>query len=308
MKFVAEGKERLDRFLARMMPNHSRSKIAELIVQTGVVVQSTLIHKPGFELQPGDSVFSEEPPPTPPHNLDPIPMDLDVVFEDDFMLVLNKPRGLAVHPAASSQEPSLVNGLLARKHPLSEEAGSFRPGIVHRLDKETTGLIMVAKSDSVHRDLAEQIREKTAERRYVALAQGRVPHPLFTIQAPIGRHPGIPSLMAVKAGGKIATSHVKLLGNFNEAVLLAVRLETGRTHQIRVHLAYFGLPVLGDKQYAPKPLNQGPLQLHACFLAFTHPETGERISLFAAPPQDFLAHELVERREVEDWNETKALG
>lgn len=301
MRLTAEGKERLDRFLARSMPGHSRTKIEKLIENQGVLVQGERHHKGGLMLRPGWEVVAEEPEETPPHDLTPVPMELEAVWEDEHVLVVNKPRGLAVHPAPGLAEPTLVHGLLARGHGLSEEGGDFRPGIVHRLDKETTGLLMVAKSDAVHRSLASQIQAKTAGRRYAAVVRGLPKDTAMTIQAPIGRHPSSPVLRAIRSDGKEAVTHLLSLGRIDGGGVVACRLETGRTHQIRVHLAGIGCPVLGDFLYAPAPYNKGPLQLHAAWVSFDHPVSGLRISAYADPPLDFLGREWVDRTTIEQW-------
>ena len=303
MKYVAEGKERLDRFLSRKLPDHSRSKIVKCIEDGSVLVEGEVATKSGFQLKPGWEVEIGEIPETAPHDMTPVPMDLEIVYEDEALLVVNKPRGLAVHPADSHTGPTLVHGLLARAHGLSEMGGSFRPGIVHRLDKETTGLMIVAKSDASHRELSEQIQARTVQRRYVALARGFPAHQRFTIDAPIGRHQGIPTRMTVKNTGKAAVTHVRVIGvaPADKGSLLACRLETGRTHQIRVHLSHFGFPVLGDAIYAPDDWKSGPMHLHAAALKFVHPFSGEEIAVYAAPPEDFLGREVITESLVVGW-------
>ena len=288
MQLVAETTERLDRFLAQMLPEHSRTKLARLI-DAGEVTVDDVPQKPSFRLEPGMRVALAEPQDKAAHDLTPADIPLDVVYEDDALLVVNKPRGLASHPASSLNEPSLVNALLARGTRLSEVGEAFRPGIVHRLDKETTGLMVVAKTDAAHVSLARQMEGKTAERRYLALVAGVVERERFVIDMPIGRDPKHRVRMGVVPDGKPARTHVKRLARLDAGTLLACRLETGRTHQIRVHLAYHAMPVVGDVLYAPKAVGGGALQLHAAYLALDHPTDGRRMAFHAAPDGEFLA-------------------
>jgi 23S rRNA pseudouridine1911/1915/1917 synthase len=288
MILVAEDHERLDKFLARNLEGYSRTKLAAWI-DSGHVFVDGILGKPALKLEPGMEVELELPEPTAPHDLAPADIPLDVIFEDDSLLVVNKQRGLATHPATSLQEPSLVNALLFRGGALSEGSAAYRPGIVHRLDKDTTGLLVVAKTDSAHSKLSDQISAKTAERRYVAVAAGLPELERFDIDAPIGRDPKNRARMAVNTlSGRRALTRIRLVRRLDQGCLLAVRLETGRTHQIRVHLAAVNHPVLGDSLYAPPEISSGPLQLHAAGLSFDHPVTGERLSFFAPPPLDFL--------------------
>ncbi|HTQ10582.1 MAG TPA: RluA family pseudouridine synthase [Fimbriimonadaceae bacterium] len=300
MVLFAERPERLDRFLAQALPQHSRTKLARLAAE-GLVLVDGKPQRSSFALMPGMRVELEDPQEASPHDLQPAEIPLDVLYEDDDLLIVNKPRGLATHPAASLHAPSLVNALLARSHPLSQAAGAFRPGIVHRLDKETTGLIVVAKNDFSHVRLAKQIERKEAERRYVAVAAGDTERERFIVDAPIARDRRNRLRMAVDPDGKPAVTHVKRLGRVERGVVLAIRLETGRTHQIRVHLRAVGLPVLGDSLYAPKGVAEGPLQLHACYLALRHPRTEEPIAVFSPPPDDFLGRDLATRTAVAEF-------
>jgi 23S rRNA pseudouridine1911/1915/1917 synthase len=291
VRLVVDQSERLDKFLARMLPTHSRTKLAKLISEGGVLVDGRSL-KSSATLEPGMSVEMDEPTDAERHDLTPADIELEVVYEDSHLLVVNKPRGLAAHPAASLREPSLVNALLARSHELSQAGGEFRPGIVHRLDKDTTGLMVVAKTDVAHVRLARQIEGKTAERRYFAIVAGNVDQDNFKIQAPIARDKRNRLKMAVDPHGKPATTVVHRIARIDAGNLLAVKLETGRTHQIRVHLSSLGMPVLGDRIYAPKNLQDVPLQLHAAYLSFDHPVLHDRIVCFAPPPNDFMDREL----------------
>ncbi|HEY3780968.1 MAG TPA: RluA family pseudouridine synthase [Fimbriimonadaceae bacterium] len=298
MELVATEAERLDKFLARLMPQHSRSKLAKIADEGKILVNGTA-RKPSFALRSGDKVVLEDVAEGEAHDLTPADIALDVRYEDEYLLVVNKQRGLAVHPAVSLKEPSLVNALLARSHGLSSAGGSFRPGIVHRLDKDTTGLLLVAKTDNAHVRLAKQIEKRHASRRYVAVAAGNIEHERFDVAASLGRSKKNRLLIAVDPEGKNALTHFKKLARLDSGTLLACSLETGRTHQIRVHLQSMGHPVLGDRLYAPAAYRSVPLQLHAAFMAFEHPISGETIRVFAEPPEDFLGVGLV-REEMLD--------
>lgn len=298
MTFIADRYERLDVFLARQLPQYSRSKLAKSIEKRNVLVDGK-VAKPSTAVEPGASVeLVTLPAQSDAHNLAPCDIPLDVVFEDDHLLVVNKPRGLATHPAESLHEPTLVNALLGRSQALSAGSAPFRPGIVHRLDKETTGLILIAKTDEAHWKLAKQIEAKTAERRYVAIVQGELEQESFRIGGLIGRDPKNRLKMAMVAEGKSAATLVRRIARVDAGTLIALRLETGRTHQIRVHMLAVGHPVVGDRLYSGKPNDVTPMQLHAAYLAFDHPSTGERIALFQAPPDDFLARAIVMEEHV----------
>lgn len=300
MRLIADVHERLDRFLATRMPKHSRTRIVRLIEEGGVTVDGEQ-RKASFALKPGMEIDCAEVETTPMHDLTPVAVPIDVLYEDEWLLVVDKPRGMASHPAPGLRQATLVNALLALSHELSVEGGAFRPGIVHRLDKDTTGVMVVAKTDAVHRHLQDQIRRKTAERRYVALAWGEVEHDRFTVNAAIARNPRKRIQMMVDREGREATTHFKSLGAFEGAALLAAKLETGRTHQVRVHLAWLGHPVRGDSVYATGEWAKGALQLHAAYLSFDHPVTGERIAVYQPPPRDFSARDRVSRAVLEEW-------
>lgn len=301
MRYVADQKERLDRFLVRHMTGHSRTKLVGFVQEHGVTVEGERVTKAGFELKPGWTVEVGEVPESEAHALSPVAMDLDIRFEDEHVLVVNKPRGLTVHPAASERGATLVHGLLARSHGLSSVGPDYRPGIVHRLDKETTGLLVVAKTDEAHWRLAEQVQAKSMERRYVARVYGSLGAERMTLDGDIGRHPGLPTLMAVVKRGRPAVTHVQVLAASELGTLVACRLETGRTHQIRVHLATYGHPVKGDSLYAKGAWKDGPMQLHAAALGFAHPISGERLRFFVSPPADFEEGDVVVEEEVWAW-------
>ncbi|MCO5297893.1 MAG: RluA family pseudouridine synthase [Fimbriimonadaceae bacterium] len=301
MRIEADQEERLDQFLARIMPEHSRSRLVKEI-QGGKVKVGGKKQKPAFRLEPGMQVDVEDfKASRPAHDLEPADIDVPIVFEDASMIVVDKPRGLATHPAASLKEPTLVNALLGRNKQLSSGGEQYRPGIVHRLDKATTGLLVVAKTDAAHRRLARQIEAKTAERRYFAVVAGFVEQERFTVEAPLARSVKDRKKMTVDFMGKPAITHAKRLERLDHGTLLAIRLETGRTHQIRVHLQAVGYAVLGDEVYAPAEIAAGPLQLHAAYLEFDHPETGERVSFYTDPPEDFLGYGHVERTQIDPF-------
>ena len=298
MKLICETPMRLDKFLSEQLEGHSRSKLAK-IVDEGLVLVNGSAEKSSYKLRAGDVVELDEPEDQEAHDLTPADIPIEVVFEDEAMLIVNKPRGLASHPAASLREPSLVNALLGRGGELSTVGGEFRPGIVHRLDKETTGLMVVAKTDASHVALAAQIEKKTAQRRYFAVVAGEIDREQFTIDAPMARNPANRQQMTVDMHGKPARTHVKRVARLANGTLVACRLETGRTHQIRVHLRAMGHPVLGDLLYAPREFREGAMQLHAAYLALTHPISGEPIEAFVAPPEDFLGREFATRSAIE---------
>jgi 23S rRNA pseudouridine1911/1915/1917 synthase len=293
--FTAEARDlrrRLDVVVADHLPELSRARAARLAAGGWIFVDETP-RRAAFRLRPGQTVRVVLPPPEPSGiHAEPIP--LDVVYEDRDLLVINKPPGLTVHPAPGHRGGTLVNAVLARVPNLPGIAGSLRPGIVHRLDKDTSGLLVVAKSDEAHRGLAAQLRDRTMSRTYLAVVRGNVPRPEGTISAPLGRHPVHRTRIAVVPGGRGAVTHYTRLEQFPDAALLACRLETGRTHQIRVHLAHIGHPVLGDPLYGRARVPELRRQaLHAARLEFTHPRSGRRIVCTAPVPPDI--HGLLER-------------
>ena len=295
---MAESEERLDKFLARSMPEHSRSKLVRAI-EDGLVRVDGRDRRASHMLKAGDNVEVMAIAETPAHDLTPADIPIDVIYEDDALAVVNKPRGLATHPAASLREPSLVNALLSRSMKLSGGDEEFRPGIVHRLDKETTGLLVIAKTDAAHVLIQRQIAQRTAERRYVATVARDLERERFTLDGPLGLDPKHRTRRAVVADGKPAITHVRRLARTELGTLIACRLETGRTHQIRVHMAALGHPVLGDVLYGGGGFV--PMQLHSAFLRLIHPTTSEEMAFFVEPPADFAARELVKRSDIEVW-------
>ena len=279
---------RLDAFLAQQS-GETRSRIQNLIEQGCVRVNGVVPRKAGVKLAAGDEVELQLPDPEPLEAV-PVEMEIPIVYEDADIVVVNKPRALVVHPAAGHAQDTLVNALLFACDDLSGIGGKLRPGIVHRLDKDTTGLLVVAKNDEAHVSLSQQISVHSAGRVYWALVEGRMKEPSGTVCAPIGRSPRDRKKMAVVPGGKEATTHWRVLHQYEKTTLIECRLVTGRTHQIRVHMASLHHPVCGDPIYGVAKSAAGacPLMLHARQLHIRHPRTGEEMEFTAEPPQDFL--------------------
>lgn len=281
--------ERLDVILA------ARGAVTRTLAQRAIKSRLVTLNgdpaRPSHRLEPGDRIEGELPEKivTAPEAED---IPVDVRYSDDHLLVISKPAGLVTHPARGHETGTLVNALLALGGTLSQE-NSIRPGIVHRLDKDTSGLLLIAKDDATQEALVEAIRRREVERRYLALVRGVPPAATGTIEAPVGRHPTKRRLMAVVAGGKPSVTHYAVLQSADERALLDVTLGTGRTHQIRVHLAHLGHPVLGDRVYGgyserTKALGLDRPFLHAWRLALTHPTTGMRIQVEDPLPTDLL--------------------
>ncbi len=279
---------RLDHFLPPRAPELSRSRLQALILSGHVTVDGRAV-KPGAKLRGGERIVLTEPPPSPDtaHAED---IALDVLFEDDDIIVLNKPPGLVVHPAAGHATGTLVNALLHHCEGLSGIGGVERPGIVHRLDKETSGCLVAAKNDHAHQSLVRQFAGREVTKIYLALAAGKFAATSGEVNAPIGRHPVHRQRMAVlRAGkGREARTSWRVLAELPCGTLVECTLHTGRTHQIRVHLKHLGHPILGDDVYGKR----GPFQrqmLHAWKLGFAHPRAGRRLDFTAPVPGDFLA-------------------
>jgi 23S rRNA pseudouridine1911/1915/1917 synthase len=289
--------ERLDIFLVKENPDLSRSHIQRLIAEQQVTVNGEPARS-SYRVKPGDEVVLKIPL---PRELEVVPenIPLDIYYEDGDVVVVNKPRGMVVHPAEGNYSGTLVNALLYHCRDLSGVNGVMRPGIVHRLDKDTSGLIMVAKNDFTHLELARQLKDRRVTRRYTALAHGNFKEDRGTVDAPIGRHPRDRQRMAVVSrGGRHAVTHYMVKERFGQYTLLELKLETGRTHQIRVHMAYLGHPLVGDLKYGPARPHFG-LQgqfLHAATLGFHHPRRGEYLE-FTAPLPGELADILVRLRQ-----------
>lgn len=292
---------RIDAFLAERIPSLSRTRIAHLL-EDGRILHNGKIPQKSDEPEPGDVIEVHVPPPKYPDHLVAQPIPLDVVYEDRDLLVVDKPSGMVVHPAPGHRTGTLVNALLHHVDDLSGIGGVRRPGIVHRLDKDTSGLLIVAKNDSAHRGLAGALKRREIQRAYRAAAWGHLEADKRTFEGPIGRSPRNRKQMAVVPGGRRAVTHVERLERWVAADYLRVRLETGRTHQIRVHLASAGHPVVGDDTYgrgaergisgrsrpwAAELARRVRRQfLHAAELRFRHPRTGEPMEFESGLPDD----------------------
>jgi 23S rRNA pseudouridine1911/1915/1917 synthase len=292
-----EGGQRLDRYLADRLDSLSRSRVQALIREGQVRVDGQ-VQKPSYRLTGGEVLEVHIPPPREV-SLEPEAIPLDIVYEDGDILVVDKPAGMVVHPAVGHQEGTLVNALLGYLPELASIGGELRPGIVHRLDKDTSGLVVVARNDSSHRDLQRQFQERQVEKVYLALVEGAPEEPRGAIIAPIGRDPAHRKRMAVVQGGREAETHYTVQRCFPHHSLLEVRPRTGRTHQVRVHLAYIGHPVAGDRVYGRRKPSL-PLErqfLHARRLAFRLPEDGQRKEFSAPLPAELVqVLELLERQ------------
>ena len=288
--------ERLDVFAAELA-EITRSRAGTLIREGRVFADGAAQQKPGFKLKPGAFVRVEIPP-AAPATVEAEDIDLRVVYQDDDLAVVFKPSGMVVHPAAGNESGTLVNALLARLDNLSGIGGEIRPGIVHRIDKDTSGLLLVAKNDFAHVALSEQIRAHTVQRAYRAIVIGGFREDEGVVNGPIGRHPADRKKMAIVPGGREAETHWTVLERLRGATLIEARLTTGRTHQIRVHMASIGHPVLGDPVYGPKkspwPVAGGQL-LHAYCIGFVHPTTGQTMR-FEADPEPRFVHWLQKLR------------
>jgi 23S rRNA pseudouridine1911/1915/1917 synthase len=291
-----EKPPRLDAYLAAHLHEVSRSRIQKLI-ETGCVLVDSKPVKMSHRLSPGETIAVAMPP-LQLLDVEPEDIPLSIVYEDEYLAVINKPPGMVTHPGAGVVSGTLVNALLYHMSgTLSGIGGTIRPGIVHRLDKETSGLLVVAKEDFSHRHLADQIRSKSAKRLYLALLAGNMEIETGTVDKPIGRHPTKRKQMAVIEGGRHAVSHFEVLERFDKFTLTAVRLETGRTHQIRVHMASIGHPVVGDLIYnrgawgslaARAKLGLAAQALHSSQLTLIHPRNNCLLE-FSAPLPDHFA-------------------
>jgi 23S rRNA pseudouridine1911/1915/1917 synthase len=288
-----DSEKRLDVMLTAKLGSFSRNRVEKLITDGNILVNGKVV-KPGYKLKQGDKASVSIPEPKVLEvKAEDIP--LDILYEDEDIIVVNKPRGMVVHPAAGNYEGTLVNALLEHcRGSLSDINGVIRPGIVHRIDKDTSGVLVVAKNNSSHGILSDKLKEHDIKRVYIAVAEGVIIEDTGKIDAPIGRHPTERKKMAVNLkNGRRAVTHFKVLERFKSATLLELQLETGRTHQIRVHMSYIGHPLIGDTVYGRKKQRYGieGQALHARVLGFVHPGTGKYVEFEAEPPVEF--NELV---------------
>lgn len=294
-KMVVETeKGRIDKVIANHFPAFSRSQVQNWLTKERITVNDAVV-KANYKVKTGDVIVIE---PVEPEVLDVQPenIPLDIVYEDEDVVVINKPQGMVVHPAPGHPNGTLVNALMYHIDHLSGINDVIRPGIVHRIDKDTSGLLMIAKNDQAHESLAKQLAEKTSMRRYLALVHGNIAHDKGTVDMPIGRNPKDRKKQAVVENGRHAVTHFKVLERFGQYTLIECQLETGRTHQIRVHLAEIGHPLAGDPLYGPRKTLKGNGQfLHAAQLGFTHPKTGEWLE-FSAPLPDIFEQTLTQLR------------
>lgn len=287
--------ERIDRFLQTENPEMSRAKIQKMI-QDGFVTVNQSVVKSNYKVRNHDLVVFAIPEPTEV-SIEAENIPLDILYEDSDMIVINKARGMVVHPAPGNYTGTLVNALLYHCDDLSGINGELRPGIVHRLDKDTSGVMVAAKNDASHQSLAMQIGEKSATRTYLTIVHGNLREDTGTVNAPIGRHPIDRKQMAVvEKNGKPAVTHFHVLERFGKYTFLECKLETGRTHQIRVHLAYIGHPVIADPKYSRSkvPFAIAGQALHSANLRLKHPSTGEDMVFTAPLPADMekILHKL----------------
>ena len=287
--YTIEGQhagERIDKAVSSLQTEWSRTQIGNWVSE-GVLTVNGEVVKPKYKVRTGD-VIEITVPEVEELEIVAEDLNLEIIYEDADVLVVNKPRGMVVHPAPGHATGTLVNGLMHHCTDLSGINGVMRPGIVHRIDKDTTGLLMVAKNDVAHESLVNQLVAKTVTRKYTALVHGHIAHDKGTIDAPIGRDTKDRQKQAVVDSGKHAVTHFQVIERFGDYTLVECRLETGRTHQIRVHMNYIGFPLAGDPKYGPrKTIDFGGQVLHAGVLGFTHPVTGEYLEFSTPLPEDF---------------------
>ena len=281
-----EKNERIDKYLSsKLDDNFSRAKIQKLIDEELILVNDKVI-KSSYKVSNGDVILITDK--EEDMSVKPEKMDIDIVYEDDDVMVINKKSGVVVHPAPGNYSGTLVNGLMYLSKDLSHVNGEFRPGIVHRIDKDTSGLLIVAKNDKAHRILAEELKEKKIKRKYIALVSGVINHDIGQIDAPIGRDPSDRKKMCVTStNSKDAITHFRVLERYKNASLIECELETGRTHQIRVHMKYINHPVINDPVYGKSNHGEFGQLLHAKEITFTHPTTKEIMTFSCEVPEEF---------------------
>ncbi|WP_035378196.1 RluA family pseudouridine synthase [Fervidicella metallireducens] len=286
--------KRIDVFLNESLAEMSRSQIQKLVEEGKIKVNEKEI-KSNYKVRLNDKIQIFIPEPVK-LEVKAENIDIEILYEDDYLAVVNKPQGMVVHPAAGNYTGTLVNALLAKCKTLSSINGVIRPGIVHRIDKDTSGVLVIAKNDIAHRSLAEQIKEHSVKRIYIALTEGVIKKDAGTIETLIGRHPIERKKMAVlQKNGRHAITHFRVLERFKENTLIEARLETGRTHQIRVHMSYLGHPLVGDPVYGHKrqKIKLSGQALHAKTLGFIHPYSGEYMEFSSQLPEYF--EELIKK-------------
>lgn len=280
---------RIDKYLSLQNCNITRSYIQKIIEQGNLLVNGASV-KSNYKTRENDKIILNIEPPKE-LSVEAEDIKLDIIYEDEFLLVINKPQGMVVHPACGNYSGTLVNALMSHcKGSLSQINGVIRPGIVHRIDKDTSGLLVVAKTNEAHLSLAEQIKEHTVSRKYIAVVHGRFKNIEGTVDAPLGRHPVDRKKRCVTIkNSKSAVTHYKVLKQYSSYALIECRLETGRTHQIRVHMAYINHPLLGDLVYGLKkqPFKLEGQMLHAIEIGFKHPKTGEYMNFESPFPERF---------------------
>ena len=282
-----EKNERIDKYLSsKLDDSFSRAKIQKLINDEELILVNDKVIKSSYKVSNGDVILITDK--EEDMSVKPEKMDIDIVYEDDDVMVINKKSGVVVHPAPGNYSGTLVNGLMYLSKDLSHVNGEFRPGIVHRIDKDTSGLLIVAKNDKAHRILAEELKEKKIKRKYIALVSGVINHDIGQIDAPIGRDPSDRKKMCVTStNSKDAITHFRVLERYKNASLIECELETGRTHQIRVHMKYINHPVINDPVYGKNNHGKFGQLLHAKEITFTHPTTKEVMTFSCEVPEEF---------------------
>ena len=293
-EYKVEEVNRLDKAISNLEQGLSREAIQRMI-KDGQILVNGKQEKPSYKTSVGDVITIEQKE-AEEIELKPQEMPLDIIYEDEDILIINKEKGIVVHPGNGNPDGTLVNAVMAKcKDSLSGIGGKIRPGIVHRIDKDTSGLIIIAKNDTAHINLSEQIQKREVKKTYISLVRGKVKENQATINMPIGRSTKDRKKMAVTKTGKEAITHFKVIERYQEYTLLEVKIETGRTHQIRVHMAEIGYPIIGDEVYSngKNPFNVKGQMLHAAKLEFKHPVTGKEIKVEAPLPKYFT--EIIEK-------------